>query len=350
MRDMLEPVFGATGAVVAQFFIAVVMLLILVGIIYWAFALFAGFRFAGMGRGRNPRLAIIDALAIDSRHRLVLIRRDNVEHLILTGSSANLVVESSITRGPQSGARLRQPQQSRPQHQSAATASPTQNAATATQPQSAIAPRAMPHRSETKAASEPIPFPPIAPPQAHSASRTTEEILGEDEPTGIAENQAAPLTKDENKAEELPVESTAAQVTPDIASGMVLASGSAHFEETTRPSEIEPVPSLANTSDENPDEPVLVADLADGTEPAYQELDQDLQPASTEAPATDAIEPDADGTDTIDVETAPAIVPDDTPAESDNYETGEAKSATKVIDLEKEMVRLLGEIAAKRAD
>jgi hypothetical protein len=51
-----------------------------------------------MTRGRQPRLAVIDAAAVDSRRRLVLIRRDNVEHLLMIGGPADLVIEQNIMR------------------------------------------------------------------------------------------------------------------------------------------------------------------------------------------------------------------------------------------------------------
>ena len=37
------------------------------------------------GKNREPRLAVLDAAAIDTKRRLVLIRRDDVEHLIMIG-------------------------------------------------------------------------------------------------------------------------------------------------------------------------------------------------------------------------------------------------------------------------
>lgn len=46
--------------------------------------------------GRKQRLAVIDATAIDNRRRLVLVRRDSVEHLLLIGGHNDLVVESPI--------------------------------------------------------------------------------------------------------------------------------------------------------------------------------------------------------------------------------------------------------------
>jgi flagellar protein FliO/FliZ len=49
-------------------------------------------------RGRQPRLAVIESTMIDARRQLWLIRRDNVEHLIMTGGPTDLVVEPSIVR------------------------------------------------------------------------------------------------------------------------------------------------------------------------------------------------------------------------------------------------------------
>jgi len=47
-------------------------------------------------RGRNRRLAVIDSLALDPKRQLLIIRRDNVEHLILTGGAQDVVVETGI--------------------------------------------------------------------------------------------------------------------------------------------------------------------------------------------------------------------------------------------------------------
>lgn len=47
-------------------------------------------------RGRNKRLSVIDSMAIDPKRQLVLVRRDNVEHLVLLGGSTDLVVETDI--------------------------------------------------------------------------------------------------------------------------------------------------------------------------------------------------------------------------------------------------------------
>ncbi|MDO6963815.1 flagellar biosynthetic protein FliO [Rhizobium alvei] len=48
------------------------------------------------GRSREHRLLVLDAAAVDSRRRLVLIQRDNVEHLIMIGGPTDIVIESGI--------------------------------------------------------------------------------------------------------------------------------------------------------------------------------------------------------------------------------------------------------------
>lgn len=52
--------------------------------------------FVAGGRNRKTRLAVMDATAVDSHRRLVLVRRDNVEHLLLIGGPTDVVVEREI--------------------------------------------------------------------------------------------------------------------------------------------------------------------------------------------------------------------------------------------------------------
>jgi len=41
------------------------------------------------------RLAVIDSTAVDKRRRLVLIRRDDIEHLLMTGGPEDIVIEQN---------------------------------------------------------------------------------------------------------------------------------------------------------------------------------------------------------------------------------------------------------------
>jgi flagellar protein FliO/FliZ len=52
----------------------------------------------GSARGRQPRLAVIDYASVDGRRRLILVRRDNVEHLLMIGGPTDVVVEPNIVR------------------------------------------------------------------------------------------------------------------------------------------------------------------------------------------------------------------------------------------------------------
>jgi hypothetical protein len=76
-----------------------VALLSLIGVAAWLVRRFATSRLgANANRGRMPRLAVIDAAAVDGRRRLVLVRRDNVEHLLMIGGPTDIVVEPNIVR------------------------------------------------------------------------------------------------------------------------------------------------------------------------------------------------------------------------------------------------------------
>ena len=72
-------------------------MLALIGLTAWLVRRFGSSRLGG-ARGRQPRLAVIDAAAVDGRRRLVLIRRDNIEHLLMIGGPTDLVVEPNIVR------------------------------------------------------------------------------------------------------------------------------------------------------------------------------------------------------------------------------------------------------------
>src|SRR6266850_5233384 len=81
------------------FLFAFIAVLALIGVAAWLVRRFATNRLgANPNRGRMPRLAVIDAAAVDGRRRLVLVRRDNVEHLLMIGGPTDIVVEPNIVR------------------------------------------------------------------------------------------------------------------------------------------------------------------------------------------------------------------------------------------------------------
>ena len=81
------------------FFFAFVAVLALIGVAAWLVRRFGTERLgAASTRSRQPRLAVIDAATVDGRRRLLLIRRDNVEHLLMIGGPTDIVVEPNIVR------------------------------------------------------------------------------------------------------------------------------------------------------------------------------------------------------------------------------------------------------------
>lgn len=72
--------------------------LALVAAIFWLLRRFGSPSGAQNRSGRQPRLAVIEESTVDSRRKLVLIRRDNIEHLLLIGGPTDVVVEADIVR------------------------------------------------------------------------------------------------------------------------------------------------------------------------------------------------------------------------------------------------------------
>lgn len=96
---MFEALFGTEMPLALRFFIAFLVVLALIGAAAYVVRRFGVDRLGvTTTRGRQPRLAVIDAATVDSRRRLVLIRRDNVEHLLMIGGPSDIVIEANIVR------------------------------------------------------------------------------------------------------------------------------------------------------------------------------------------------------------------------------------------------------------
>jgi len=74
----------------------ILALLLVLGLLALAAFLLRRSGFGAKVIGRSRRLAVLESLPVSPRHRLVLIRRDDVEHLLLLGPEGDLVVESRI--------------------------------------------------------------------------------------------------------------------------------------------------------------------------------------------------------------------------------------------------------------
>jgi flagellar protein FliO/FliZ len=82
-------------AVYLRFIASLVLVLGLMLAVLWALRRFG---LAGMVArpGARRRLAVVETMVVDSRRRLVLVRRDGTEHLLLIGGPHDLVVEQGI--------------------------------------------------------------------------------------------------------------------------------------------------------------------------------------------------------------------------------------------------------------
>jgi flagellar protein FliO/FliZ len=93
--QFITSLFGGSGNtfLTAAFALGAVIVAIL--LVLWLLKLV--FRASGNAvRGRNRRLAVVDSLALDPKRQLLIIRRDNMEHLILVGGPQDMVVETGI--------------------------------------------------------------------------------------------------------------------------------------------------------------------------------------------------------------------------------------------------------------
>ena len=79
-----------------KFILALVFVLGLIG----GFAILA--KRAGLGnrgpivRGKSKRLSIIESMSLDPKRRVVLIRRDDAEHLVLLGVQNEQIIETGL--------------------------------------------------------------------------------------------------------------------------------------------------------------------------------------------------------------------------------------------------------------
>jgi flagellar protein FliO/FliZ len=79
-----------------RFVLALVFVLALIGTIGWAVRRYGAFGAQPRTRGRFRRLRIVEVAPVDAKRKLVLVRRDDTEHLLLLGAGPDVLVESGI--------------------------------------------------------------------------------------------------------------------------------------------------------------------------------------------------------------------------------------------------------------
>ena len=82
-------------------FLSLIFVLALMGALAFLLRKLEQSRFAkGLKSGR--RLQMVEQLYLDPKHKLVLVRRDDKEHLVLVGPSSAATVEQNIAAAPPS--------------------------------------------------------------------------------------------------------------------------------------------------------------------------------------------------------------------------------------------------------
>jgi flagellar protein FliO/FliZ len=93
--QFITGLFGGSGNTILTMIFALGIVVVLIILAVWLLKLLS--KFSGNAvRGRNRRLSVVDTLSIDPKRQLLIIRRDDVEHLILTGGPQDVVVETGI--------------------------------------------------------------------------------------------------------------------------------------------------------------------------------------------------------------------------------------------------------------
>jgi flagellar protein FliO/FliZ len=208
----MNSLFGVDLPTPVNFVIAFVVVLLLIGAATWLVRRFGATRIDPAARGRQPRLAVVDAAAIDGRRKLVIIRRDNAEHLLMIGGPTDVVVETNILRAGPLAARESTPARNGNEPQLRAVPEPTQwQPDVAPQPQPAPVMRAAPrvvaddtwHTPEEAIASpavqappaihaQPVMPPPVRPMRPAETLASLAHELSQPQAPRMAQPEAAP--------------------------------------------------------------------------------------------------------------------------------------------------------------
>jgi flagellar biogenesis protein FliO len=158
MNNRINEFLGVDLSPTVSFILLFAAIIVGVLLLIWIARRLLGGTFVSGGRGRHLRLAVMDATPVDSRRRLVLVRRDDVEHLILIGGPTDVVVEHNIRIDGQ-----REPRNSIAPKDQRAPSRPVEqtNPPEAPRPAPTLQPQAAPLPLPLRPA--PVPQPPAAP-------------------------------------------------------------------------------------------------------------------------------------------------------------------------------------------
>lgn len=184
MQALLDKLKSGDSAVSAMLWIGLglLLLIVVIAIALWLIrALRPGLNMSSNTArgGRVQRLAVTDAFPLDREGRkLVIIRRDNVEHLLLIGGPNDVLIEQAIMRGERRGR-----SEGEPLVEPAEPAKPAVALQTNLAPPPPVPPQPMPPQRPVAPppplappAARPVVQPPVAPPPATQGPRFEDDF------------------------------------------------------------------------------------------------------------------------------------------------------------------------------
>lgn len=242
-----------------QFLLALGAVLFLIVLIAWILKK-VNLVSSRIGRlGEDARLSVSEAVAVDHRRRLVLVRRDHVEHLVLIGGENDLLLEHAIPAKPQPAqpqpALAAQQVQGQTQNQAQRPAVPQgtqQSSAQAAQTTQAHQPRqtpqpATPQQGDRQKAAQPKTPQPQSPPSGPSGVREEQAKAPSANPAKEApasKEQASPKADNGHKSEGAQTEAEKKPgLTAPVTAAIAALSGSSRTQNERKAREAAKVPS-----------------------------------------------------------------------------------------------------------
>ncbi len=92
--QFLSSLLGGSGNTILTSALALGVVIVLIVLGLWVLKFFMKSGVAMRPQGR--RVQVVEQVQVDARRQLLVIRRDNVEHLVMTGGPQDVVIESGI--------------------------------------------------------------------------------------------------------------------------------------------------------------------------------------------------------------------------------------------------------------
>ncbi|MCI5077259.1 flagellar biosynthetic protein FliO [Oricola sp.] len=133
MTEWLTQLLGETAATYTIYITGGIIVLVALWMV-WSLSrrIARGIRLSG--NRRRPRLSVIEAATVDGKRRVVLVRRDEVEHLVMIGGQNDFVIESGIGKTQGEAAQGAPARDRRPRDPAVPAARPRPAAAPAPRP------------------------------------------------------------------------------------------------------------------------------------------------------------------------------------------------------------------------